>query len=186
MRIDNLSKDWLYFNLEVLNPVVRVNNNLKPTTKDRYDCTKFNVPNDNDRGFRFFKNSKGMIFLRRNESKPVIKCEEDRRAEFFLSGKSINFSSLYHKGDKLNFAFGNPSSREVLGKKHKKINPFFEYKKDLYLFIINDDYSKIEIIIIPEMKNYESTYYNGLINGEFDDSIKELRDKSIIFYDYGL
>ena len=186
MRAQVLSKDWLYFNLEVLNPVIRVSNNLKPTTKDRYDCTRFNIPNDNDRGFRFFKNPKGMIYLKRTESVPVIKCEEDRRAEYFLSGKSINFSSIYHKGSEERYAFGNPSSREVLGKKHKKNNPFYQYKNDLYLFIINEDYTRIEIIIIPEMKNHESTYYSCLVNGEFNHDLEELRSKSITYYDYGL
>jgi len=110
-----------------------------------------------------------------------------RQANWLLSGKSINVSSMFIDiAEYPQFAYGNPPYKEVLGKKNPKPNPFLLYKNDLFLFIINSDYTVIEILVIPEQKNLHNTYYLKLIQGEFDEKINALRSNSKTFYEYGL
>ena len=63
-------------------------------------------------------------------------------------------------------------------------NPLFEFRNDGYLFIINKDYTEIELLIIPDGRNLISSYYQIMIDGGFDDEIRELRKQAKGFYKY--
>ncbi|MBK6782790.1 MAG: hypothetical protein IPG79_02835 [Saprospiraceae bacterium] len=63
-------------------------------------------------------------------------------------------------------------------------NPLFEYRNDGYLFLINQDYSEIELFVIPDGRNLISSYYQKFIDGGFDDELKKLRQQAKDFYNY--
>ncbi|MBK6362023.1 MAG: hypothetical protein IPF52_00445 [Saprospiraceae bacterium] len=63
-------------------------------------------------------------------------------------------------------------------------NPLFEFRNDGYLFLINQDYSEIELLIISDGRNLISSYYQKLIDGGFDDELKNLRQQAKDFYKY--
>jgi hypothetical protein len=60
----------------------------------------------------------------------------------------------------------------------------FKYRNDGYLFIINKDYTQIEILVIIDGRNLISSYYQKLIDGGLDEELKSLREKSRPFYLY--
>jgi hypothetical protein len=64
------------------------------------------------------------------------------------------------------------------------INPLFEFRNDGYLFVMNKDYSEIELLIIPDGRNLISSYYQKLIDGGFDDEVAQLRKEAKKFYQY--
>ena len=82
------------------------------------------------------------------------------------------------------FGHGNPNEEEFLGRDKTYPNPMYLYRNDLYLFIISEDYSSIEMIIIPYGANQYMTYYNFLISGKLDSILKEIREKSTPLFNY--
>jgi hypothetical protein len=181
MKTDN----WIYLKLKELPIDVRINNNLKPETKNRLDCILFN--GKGLRGFDFFSNNKGQLFFYKSPAKDIIKSDLKRKAVWMLTSRNVNISSMYIDiPEHPQYAYGNPPYSQMLGSKKDKPNPFYLYRNDLYLFLINSDYSEIEIIIIPEQKNLWNTYYFKLIHGEFSEQIELLKKDSKPFFDYGL
>ena len=61
---------------------------------------------------------------------------------------------------------------------------YFIFRNDGYLFLINKDYSEIELIVIPDGRNLISSYYQKMIDGGFDDEVRELRQQAKAFYQY--
>ncbi len=95
----------------------------------------------------------------------------------------MNFSSIYI--DDLDFpeiGYGYPNVNRFLSNGSK--NPMFEFRNDGYLFLINKDYSEIELFVIPDGRNLISSYYQKMIDGGFDDEVRELRKQAKIFYQY--
>ena len=109
-----------------------------------------------------------------NFLKPKEWCEITEGKDFF------DFN------EKVDWIITNPPYSQMLGRKKDKPNPLFAFRNDLYLFIINSDYTEIEILIIPGQKNLWNTYYFKIIQGEFDEVIHNLRANAITFFDYGL
>jgi hypothetical protein len=64
------------------------------------------------------------------------------------------------------------------------LNPLFEFRNDAYLFLMNKDYSIIELFVICNGRNLISYYYQKMIDGGFDEEIKQLRQQSKVFYQY--
>lgn len=181
------TNDWFYFRFEELSSEIRIRNNLKPDTKNRLDCTKFVAPEENLRGLTFFVNNKGMLYFNRTPVNKICKANIQRQAALMLTGLSINLTSVYIENiDYPEYAFGNPPYSHMLGKKKRKPNPLFTFRNDLYLFITNKDYSLLEMIIVPNLKNYWTSYYIKLYQGELNQAIDDLRKRAEPFFDYGL
>ncbi len=180
------TNNCFYFKLEQLSPEIRIQNNLKPDTKNRLDCTFFNAPESHLRGLTFFVNHKGMFYLNLTPAQKVSKASLQRQAVYMLTGRSVNLTSIFiDDPESPEYAYGNPPYKPMLTKK-KKPNPMFSFKEDLYLFIINDDYTQVELVIVPGQKNLWTSYYLKLIQGELNSAIQNLRDGAKPFYHYGL
>jgi hypothetical protein len=65
-----------------------------------------------------------------------------------------------------------------------KPNPQFEFRNDGYLFLVNTDYTEIEVLVITDGRNLISSYYQKMIDGGFDDELKILREQARPFYRY--
>ena len=181
------TNNWVYFKFQELTPEIRLNNKLKPDTVNRLDCVSANIPNNDYRGLTFFVNRKEQLFFYKTKADAISKADLKRQAVWMLTNRSINLSSMYIDiPEHPNFAYGNPPHRQMLGKAKNKPNPLFAFKNDLYLFIINSDYTVIELLVIPEQKNLWNHYYFKLIQGGFNDAIQKLRKDASTFFDYGL
>lgn len=174
-----------YYKLAIFSDEVRAANKIK--SKARLDCISFS-----DRvaggykGLTFFVNQKrfkGQLFFYKTPCRDFVNTDSKRLAEWSLTGNGLNFSSIYI--DDLEFpeiGYGYPNAKRLL--KDGSQNPLFEYRNDGYLFLMNKDYSEIEILVIPDGRNLISSYYQKLIDGDFDDDIQELRQQAKIFYTY--
>lgn len=171
-----------YYKFEILSNNIKERNKIKTgASVPRYDCTKYFGEYE---GLQTFKNSKGMFFLYLHESENLIKANQKRLSEFVLKGtKSLNFTSLYFEDiSNPNLCFGYPNGKPQLG--NGQPNPLLQYRQDLYLFIIKDDFSDFELIIYENGKSFASDYLQCLASGDFDDAIEEMRNKAIDFFKY--
>ncbi len=181
-------KEWCYFKFQELTPEIRTKNKMKPDTKNRLDCVSAYTPNIDLRGLTFFVNNKNQMYLYKTPAREISKADLKRQASWMLTGHanglSINLSSIFIDVPEYpQYAYGNPPYQKMIGR-GKKPNPLFSFRNDLYLFILNSDYTEIELIIIPEQKNLWNQYYIKLIQGEFTDVIKHLRENASAFFDY--
>jgi len=139
------------------------------------------------KGIEPFINKKGMFKfnLMRTDG---IKTDEKRKADYYLQGeKSMNFSSIYplSLNDKNIVYYGEPNDKPTIKSGKAKIdNPMLPYKNDGYLFIINPDYTKIELLVIENGRFLIRGYTKQLANGEFDNMLKQFRETSTTFYNY--
>lgn len=168
------------YKLEILSSKVREKNKLR-TAINRRDCTQFS---GDYKGIEPFKNKKkGMFFLSLVEQKDFVSSHTKRQAEFSLVGQGLNFSGLYFEDpENPQFAFGYPYQKPQF--KNGTINPVFEYRNDLYLFITDSHYLTFEILIFKGARNLASDYFQMLINGDFDNEIEDHRNNYKKFYPY--
>jgi len=178
------TSNWIYFKFQDLPDEIRERFNIK--SPNRLDCTLTNNPNDY-KGLTFFVNGKDQLYLYKTPAKEISNSDPKRRADWAFTGKSVNLTSLFvDLPEYPEYAYGYPPYSKMLGRKKDKPNPLYAFRNDLYLFILNADYSEIDIIIIPDGKNLWNSFYLKLIQGEFDETINNLRDRSKTFFDYGL
>ena len=101
---------------------------------------------------------------------------------------SLNFTGLkdYFENGKLSgFAYGYPLDKETYSKDNKP-NPFYEYRKDGYLFLVHQDPNTpssiiptcIELIVLEGAKVSISSYCKQLVMGGFNEDIKALREQA--------
>lgn len=173
----------MYLKLAVLPDGIKAN---WTKSKTRLDCVKhYNL--DNYKGLSFFVNPKGQLFFFKTPAVEIVKANTQKRAEWSLTNKSVNLSSIWIELPEFRqYAYGYPSPNKMLGRNKNKPNPLFSFKDDLYLFIINNDYTEIEILIIPDGRNLLNTYYQKLIDGYFDELLEKFRNESKPFFDYGI
>ena len=172
----------LYFRLEILSDEIRANNKIK--SKARLDCVSFydSVPGGY-KGLEPFKNSKGQLFFYKTPARDIVEANSKRISEWSLTNSSLNFSSIYIEDfDFPEYGYGYPNANRLLS--NRNANPLFNYRNDGYLFIVNADYSVIELLIIPDGRNLISGYSQKLIDGGFDDELKRLRNEAKPFYNY--
>ena len=176
----------IYLKLKVLPVELREANKIK--SKMRLDCIAYtdNYPGGY-KGYSLLNNKKEQLYMYKSAPHDVINSHYKRIAEWVLIGNSggqqINFSSIYIEDiDCVNFGYGYPNSNLTLRNGHK--NPMYEFCHDGYLFIVNPDYTEIEILIIPNGRNLISSYYQRLIDGDFDDVINDLRNQSKVYFPY--
>jgi len=160
----------------------------KIRSKARLDCVAITDQAEAKyEGLTKFVNAKGQLFFFKTPPRDFVSANSKRIAEWSLTnsiGKStINFSSIYIEDtDCPEIGYGYPNANRLLG--NGSPNPLFEFRNDGYLFLINRDYTEIEVLIIPDGRNLIGSYYQKMIDGGFDDEVKELRAKAKIFYPY--
>lgn len=117
--------------------------------------------------------------------------KENAPAMKLQAKNSLNFTGLkdyFVDGMASGFACGCPSDKETYSKKNK-VNPFFEYKDDGFLFIIHQDEkaekevekirpSCIELIVLEGAKVLIESYCKQLKMGGFDEALNALRKQA--------
>ncbi len=172
----------LYVKLEMLSSTIKEQNKLRPS-KSRLDATLYNGKYTDV--LKPFENKKGMLYLNLTAQKDFVKVKEDRMTEFSLTGKNMNFSGLYFEEiENPYFCYGYPLGKPMLS--NGTPNPCFAYRNDLYLFIVNQTYTQMELLVFRNAKNFAVDYLQMLCNGEFDTQIEDLRQNAKPFYDYGM
>lgn len=101
---------------------------------------------------------------------------------------SLNFTGLkdYFQDGKLSgFAYGYPLDKQTYSKDDKP-NPFFDYKQDGFLFLIEQDEkaptnltpTSIELVVLEGAKVLISAYCKQLVMGGFDEALQALREQA--------
>ncbi len=167
-----------YYKLITLPDEVKTQNKI--VSKARLDCIAYV---GNNEALTNFVNKKGQLCFYKTPCKKFVKAQNKRVAEWSLTNNSLNFSSIYIEDfDFLEYGYGYPNSKQRLT--DGKPNPLYPYKNDGYLFIINKDYTQIEILILPDARNLISHYYQHLIDGYFDAEIQLLRAEAKPYFAY--
>lgn len=139
------------------------------------------------KGIEPFINNKGMFKFNLMKA-DNLKTDEKRKADYYLQGeKSMNFSSIYPLAlpEINNICFGEPNDKPTIKTGKAKIeNPMHAYKNDGYLFIINPDYTKIELLVVEDGRFLIKAYAKQLANGECEDMLKQFRESATTFYNY--
>lgn len=147
------------------------------------------------------KSKKGMVFFNVIESRGTIDSIESRRSTYWLQCSSIpapidnfNFSSIYTLSNRLNgqmIGHGCPSPDQYLepkkgknGQMIERPNPLYSYRLDGFLFIVQPDYSMLEIVIVPSSKYSIETTAQKLLAGYMDEELDALRHAAIPFFQY--
>ncbi len=114
-----------------------------------------------------------------NSSTPPMKLQ---------AKNSLNFTGLKNfwiEGEMSPFAYGFPMDKPTYSSK-AKVNPFYEYKDDGFLFIIHHDENDhkniiptcIELIVLENAKLLISAYCKQLEMGGFDAALNTLREQA--------
>ncbi|MCA6442323.1 MAG: hypothetical protein ACK5QC_15235 [Bacteroidota bacterium] len=163
----------------VLPEIIREQNKIR--SKARLDCISYSGAYD---GLTFFVNKQNHLALYKVPAKEIVNANSKRIAEWTLTNNNLNFSSIYIEDFECpELGYGCPNKKPFIGK-DKKPNPLFKYANDGYLFIINKDYTEIEVLIIVDGRNLISYYYQNLIDGNFDSELIELRKQAKPFFNY--
>jgi hypothetical protein len=170
-----------YYKFEVLPDEVKAKHGIK--AKDRIDCISFANPTAY-KGLIDFINPKGQMYLYKIPAKGFIKANRKRLAEWALSNGKYNLSSIYFEDiDYPECGYGYPNANRLLSK--GQLNPLFPYSNDCYLFLTDQDLTKIEVLVIANGRNLVPAYYQRLIDGELDSDIEQLRAQAKPLFDYG-
>ncbi len=156
----------------------------KIRSKARFDCISYSDDvSGGYQGLTNFVNNKGQLIFYKTPCKGFVNTDYKRMAEWSLTGNNLNLSSLYI--DDLDFpdmAYRYPNANRFLN--NGSPNPLFRFRNDGYLFLINQFFSKVELLIIPDGRNLINSYYQRLIDGSLDDEINELRSKARPYFNY--
>ena len=169
-----------YYKLALLPDEIRTANKIK--SKARLDCIAYaEVINYN--GLTNFVNGKGQLYFYKTPCRDFVSADSKRLAEWSLTNGSLNLSSIYIEDFQFpEYGYGYPNAKRLLA--NGCINPQFDFRNDGYLFVLNKDYSEIELLIIPDGRNLISGYYQRLIDGDFDSELKSLRNQARPFFYY--
>ena len=131
-----------------------------------------------------------MIYLNKVRANEIVNADSRRVTDWMLVGRcrqakcSINLTSLYNENYEYpELYYGNPNSAVKLSNGYD--NPFYPYRHDGYLFRSNKDLTDLEMLIIPDQVNLITGWYQDFIGGDLDEDIKQLRQDSKPFYEYG-
>lgn len=167
-----------YYKLVALPDEVKTLNKIR--SKARLDCIEYA---GNYTGLTIFVNKPGQLFFYKTPARDITEANSKRVAEWCLTNGSLNFSSIYIEDfDFSEFGYGYPNAKPKLS--NGETNPLFHFRNDGYLFIVNKDYSQIEILIIADGRNLINHYYQHLIDGNFETEIHKLRSEAKPFFNY--
>lgn len=175
-----------YLRLEQLPDAVKAKHNIKVgAKKPRFDLVKMEGYYPPIGELRNSKNGQTCFFL--NGTDGIIHSHI-HKAETYLQAKgSLNFSSIYMadqtpiNGYLLGYGFPNPS--QTYSKK-KVSNPFYDYRGDGFLFVIAEDWSSIEILVISNGKYTIESYAAALASGAFNEALNFFRETAKPVYQY--
>lgn len=169
-----------YYKLEILSDELKSSNKIKVGARiPRYDCTRCSGKYE---GINPFINSKGMFKLSLMECRDFVKTDKRRMTEFALvGGKSYNFSSLFSE-DGNTIYYGYPNGKPFL--KDGRKNPLFQFRNDLYIFLIDKTFQEIEILILPNQKGFALELVQSFTEGDYDDDIELFRNNYKTFFNY--
>ncbi len=127
-----------------------------------------------------------MFNLYMSKANTMVNAPDERLTDYVLQSNSLNFSSLYPNMqlDCSGFAYGEPNNKKTVGKKEPKPNPMFDFRNDGFLFVINTDYTKIELLIIENERYTIKGYLKKLVNGELDEALQQMRATAKPFFNY--
>lgn len=170
-----------YYRLVSLSNELKEKNKIKVGAKiPRYDCIEYI---GDYKGITPFVSKKGQFYLNLHEAKNIVKTQKERLAEFMLTYRDLNFSSMYFEdANNTNVCYGYPNGKPLL--KDGSINPLFKFRNDLYIILINDDLTEIEVFIFEKSKAFASDILQKVIDGFFDEEIEEMREKRKTFFNY--
>lgn len=167
-----------YYKMVVLPDEVKSQNKIK--SQSRLDCVAYA---GEYKGLTNFVNAKGQLFFYKTPCKEFVKANIKRRAEWSLTNNSLNFTSIYIEDfTAKRFGYGYPNKKVRLS--NGEPNPLLPFKNDGYLFVINEDYTEIEIFVIKGGRNFITQHYQHLIDGEYKEEFNEWRAKSKPFFNY--
>lgn len=168
-----------YIKLERLADDVRLMNGVR--SKERLDCT--NAALNGYEGLKCFANMKGQMFFYRTETKDIVEANSKRRAEYALTNGKLNFSSVYIEDLEFpHYGYGYPNGKRLLS--NGAPNPLYPFSNDGYLFIVNNDYTEIEVLIVKDGRYLITHYYQQMIDGLLDEEMNQLRQQATTFYPY--
>ena len=176
-----------YLCLEQLPDSIKEQNGIKVgASTPRFDLTRMagSLP-----GLEALTNKRGQVVMYLQECRGIINSPDGRRADCFLMAKnSLNFSSIYLLNRTTEGApyigFGNPLSAQIYGKDNHP-NPFYQSRNDGYIFICAPDWSKIEVLVVPDGKFTIVGEAGMVLKGEMVEAIDTIRQHSHTFYPYG-
>ncbi len=171
-----------YFELVVLPNEVKAKHKIKLEAKvKRFDCIRFS---GFYKGIEPFMNKKGMFIEYLTQANTMVNAPDERRAEYVMQNNSLNFSSIYPLllPEFTGYAWGEPNNKKNLS--NGKPNPLYEFKNDGFLFIVNPDFTRIELLIIEGGRYTIQGYLKQLANGEFDEALQQMRATAKPFYEY--
>lgn len=171
-----------YYKLALLPEEVRASNKIK--SKARLDCVGFTdrVPGGY-KGLTNFVNCKGQLFFYKAPPREFSQADSKRLAEWALTNNSLNLSSIYIEDtDFPEIGYGYPNANRLLN--NRSPNPLFPFRNDGYLFLINNDYTEIELLVIVDGRNLITSYYQKMIDGGFEEELLLLRVQASPFYNY--
>lgn len=171
-----------YFKFLLLPEEVRNANKIR--SKARLDCISYtDKVAGSYQGLTFFVNAKGQLYFYKTPCRDYINANSKRIAEWSLTNNSLNFSSIYIEDtDCPEIGFGYANANRLLSNGNN--NPLFQFRNDGYLFLLNQDYSEIELLIVPDGRNLISSYYQKMIDGGFENEVREFRIQAQPFYRY--
>ncbi len=183
-----------YFKFETLSTEIKKANKIKPVSKEpRLDCT-FTYNPINWKGFDYCITQSGanadrLFWTLRPaayDSKINILRQADYQIKKSVKQYSYNISSLYieHEADGLAYGYGYFSNKQEVGKQEKRPNPFYVWRKDLFLFITKPDFSTFGILVIPEGRTNYRQHLKNLISGNYDNLLEQVRKNSTVFHYY--
>lgn len=170
-----------YYKIVLLPDEVKAQNKIKVGAKiPRFDCIK---KNGNYNSLQPFVSIKGQLYFYKTPAEKIVQANLKRLAEFCLTGgRDLNFGSLYQYPNSPNFAFSYPNNNKLLF--GNKENPLFPFSNDLYLLIINSEFTEIEILVLKGKRNFAELYYQKLINGELNEELEQHRKEATTFFSY--
>jgi len=173
-----------YYKLAILPDEVMAANKIR--SKARLDCICFtDMMAGGYKGLTNFVNNKRQLFFYKTPCRDFVNTDSKRIAEWSLTGNGLNFSSIYIDDlDCPEIGYGYPNANRLLS--NDSLNPLFEFRNDGYLFLINRDYSEIELLVIPDGRNLIGSYYQKMIDGGFDDEVRQLRQQAKAFFNYDM
>lgn len=153
-------------------------------SKERLDCTHHShTSNDAYTGLKPFQNKKGQLALYKTPARDIVKAHSKRMAEWSLNNGQLNLSSIYIEDmDCPEIGYGYPNAKPRLS--NGQLNPLFDYRNDGYLFLLNDDYTEIEVLIIENGRNLIGSYYQLMIDGGLNEQLQNLREQARPFFIY--
>ena len=178
-----------YIRAERLTDEVRARNGMKAAGKTpRFDVTEmagYYKP------LEALRSKNGMLYFYLNDTAYTTSTTNNpasRRADRSLQAKgSLNFSSMYlletPAADGSIIGYGNPYGAATFGKERQP-NPFADYKNDCFLFIIAPDWSRIEILVIPDGLWTILGNARALLDGKYNEVLAMMRKNATPYYPY--